>query len=171
MCTVPVDLASIACSVKDTAADKHSVFVEYKDTARRSYRFDNHDNANSERSFVNDSLFKGADRSTLQWRVCVNVRWDNDRCSKYVNYSVGANPLSFELDCSADAATCNQLANLSTDDGWQLSRSCLASVAVATVGMDGDGRGAVGRWVLKKVPGAGWAVTGAEVGLTVAGCR
>jgi hypothetical protein len=47
----------------------------------------------------------------------------------------------------------------------------LANAAVALVGVDKDGKGAVGRWVLKKVPVGGWMVTGAEVGLVVQGCR
>lgn len=171
-CTVAVDLDTIACSLKDTAADKHSVFVEYKDTAGRRYRFYNHDNANSETTFVNDALWKGADTSTLQWHVCVSKRWlRNDPCSNYVNYAVNANALSFDLDCRIEAATCNQLQNLPKDDGWQLSAGCLANAAVAVVGVDKDGRGAAGRWVLKKVPVAGWMVTGAEVGLVVHGCR
>lgn len=171
-CAVSVDLDAIACSVRDTAADKHSVFVEYKDTAGRKYRFTNHDDDKSERSFVNDAMWKGADISTLQWRVCVNKRWlRNDPCSDYVNYAVTANALSFDLDCQAEAGTCNQLHNLPKDDGWQLSAGCLANAAVAVVGIDKDGRGAAGRWVLKKVPVAGWMGTGAEVGLVVQGCR
>ena len=170
-CTVSVDLNEIACALKDTAADKHSVFVEYKDTAGRRYRFDNHDNANSVKTFVNDAMWKGADTSTLQWHVCVNVRWSNDRCSNYVNYAVDANALSFDLDCQADAATCNQLQNLPNDDGWQLSRECAQGALATAVGLAKDGKGAVGRGLLQKVPGVGWALTAYGVTTAVSGCR
>jgi hypothetical protein len=170
-CTVSVDLNAIACSLKDTAADKHSVFVEYRDTAGRKYRFNNDDDANSEKTFVNDSMWKGADTSTLQWHVCVNVRWNNDRCSNYVNYAVNSNALSFDLDCRVDAATCNQLQNLPKDDGWQLSRECAQGALATAVGLAKDGKAAVGRGLLKKVPGVGWAYTAYGVTTAVSGCR
>ena len=171
-CTVAVDLDELACALRDTAADKHSVFVEYKDTAGRSYRFDNHDNANSEKTFVNASMWKGADTSTLQWHVCVNVRWNNDRCSDYVNYTVRANALSFDLDCeNADAAACHQLQNLAKDDGWQLSRECAQGALATAVGLAKDGKAAVGRGLLQKVPGVGWVYTAYGVSQAVSDCR
>jgi hypothetical protein len=171
-CTVPVELDAIACSLKDTAADKRSVFLEYKDSSGRHYRFNNDDNFNSERSFVNDSLWKSADTSTMQWRVCVNKRWvQTDRCSDWVNYAVDANALSFELDCRAGADTCHQLHSLSKDDGWEVTRGCALSVAGAVVGMEKVSLNEFGKWLFKKVPGAGWMATGVEVGVVVHGCK
>jgi hypothetical protein len=172
-CTVPIDLAAISCSVKDTAADKHSVFVEWYDSANRKYRVNNTYGATREKTFVDDSLWKGVDTSELRWHVCVNIQWDNDRCSNYVNYAVGPNGVSLDVYCESSdsatlAATCTQLRNLPEDDGWQLSKECLAGAAWTLLGFDGVKNPEKG--LLKKIPYAGWLLAVGDAALVVNGC-
>jgi hypothetical protein len=58
-----------------------------------------------------------------------------------------------------------------TNDGWELSRSCVAAVALTATGLARDGRDAVGRGFLKFIPGVGWVLTIGGVTTTVVGCR
>jgi len=174
-CTVSATLSGLACSIRDTAVDKKSVFVEWYDSAGRKYRVHNTDGANHEKSFVNDSLWKGVDNSRLKWHVCVKVRGDNDRCSKYQTYAVGPNGLSLDVYCQVSdsaslAATCSQLRNQGLDDGWELSRDCLIGAGLQAAGIYKDGKGSVDRGNLK-LRGGGWYLTIAGVVVSISQCR
>lgn len=173
-CTVSSTLSRIDCTVRDTLVDKRSVFVEWKAMGRQG-QFRNNNGANSERTF-GEGLYRGIDSSTLQWKVCVDIPWNNDRCSTYSNHAVGPNGLPIEVYCEAPAsanraAVCHQANNMATDDGWELSRECLIGAGLTAAGLGRDGRAAVGRGVLKFIPGIGWALTIGGVTAAVAGCK
>jgi hypothetical protein len=173
-CTVSDDLSRIDCTVRDAEADKHSVFVEWH-AMGRSGRYENSNGANSSRDF-GDDLYRGIDSSTLKWKVCVDIQWNGDRCSDYATYAVGPNGQSIAVYCensttSANVAiACYQAENPNTADDWHLTQSCLESVGLAAVGLARDGKNAVGRGLLKKVPGVGWVLTIGGVYTAVNGC-
>jgi hypothetical protein len=172
-CTVSADLSRIDCTVRDTEADKHSVFVEWK-AMGRSGRFENSDGANSSRDF-GDDLYRGVDTSSLKWKVCVDKQFDGDRCSDYATYSVGPNGQSIEVYCvnsttAGDAITCYQAEHPGTGDDWHLTRGCVIGLGLAAGGLSKDGKNAVGRGLLTKVPGFGWVLTIGGLYTAVDGC-
>lgn len=173
-CTVSDDLSRIDCTVRDLKTDKHSVFVEWKAVGRQG-RFQNNNGANSSRDFGED-LYRAIDSSSLKWKVCVDVQFDGDRCSDYATYAVGSNSESIDVYCAnstsaGSAITCYNARNPDGADDWHLTRECIIGVGLAAGGLAKDGRNAVGRGLLTKVPGVGWILTIGGVSTAVVGCQ
>lgn len=82
------DLATIDCTLADTAADSHPVYVQWWQDGFEKSRLENHDGANSTKS-VSDRRSNGAGSfAKVSWQVCRDVQLGSDDCSPVVTHDV-----------------------------------------------------------------------------------
>lgn len=77
--------ARITCSLKDTACDSHSVYVQWWQDGYGKVRLNNTSGCNTTRQ-LGDSRYSHDPFIALRWRVCRDVQWGDDNCSSTVSH-------------------------------------------------------------------------------------
>jgi hypothetical protein len=173
-CSVPEDRSRIDCTLKDTAPDEHSVFIQWQ-YGGENERFPNSLGSGQENSHGQGPLNYGDRTRQLSWKVCVDKQFRSDSCSRVVDYRPGQDEIGYQINCEdaivhipspsipSDAAITPGLPNCySVTDPERFDAKCMEGVALAVAGIANEGRAwqKVGKFALKKVPLAGWALTG-----------
>lgn len=156
-CTPNETLSSIECEVRDTAADKASIYVAWEAPGGQSGRFQNHQGSDTQESFEQDNIARGVDASTLRWKVCRDKFFRADECSDWKMHAVGPNGTSIDVYCeSSESESVCYLPNRGLDAD-RISPECLSEIAGVAVGVGAGGLPEkVAKGVLKFIPGLGW---------------
>lgn len=182
-CTVPADVSSISCDLSDTAGDSHSVFILWHQ-GNSEKRFRNSNGSGNTTHYEEGRLEYPDGNRSLNWKVCVDVQFGRDSCSRVVDATPAPTGDSYEVTCQGVNLNNPPSASIPPDlqpyfkcyptEGYpSVSNDCLRAISEQLLGLSAAGAGWVkaGKIALKHVPFVGWVATGVGVYSAIQDCR
>ena len=82
------DMAQIDCALTDTKGDSNPVYIDWWQDGYKKIRFENHDGKGHSTTHNDVRYNPDGSFGDVYWKVCVDVRPGQDKCSETIHYYV-----------------------------------------------------------------------------------